>query len=173
MKRHLPVLFTVCLVLVLTIPAAWAAEAVRTTSTICVDDKSVTDDPFDKIAAYNIGGNNYFRIRDLAEKFDGTGSQFNVVWNAAANQVEILTGQPYVPEETEWVYFGDVEQAEPAWVAEKNTVCIYTGMDGHARLTSRTFNPFVTVLENANRSLSSSTTATLTPAVLFSTGAAG
>lgn len=185
MKRYLPLAFTVCLVLALTIPAAWAVEAVRTTSTICVDDKSVTDNPFDKIAAYNIGGNNYFRIRDLAEKFNGTGSQFNVVWNAAANQVELLTGQPYVPEETERVYFGDMEQAipasaallidgqavpvtaynikgsnfyklrdlssalsfEPAWIAEKNTVCIYTGMDGHARLTSRTVNPFVIVNE--------------------------
>lgn len=47
------------------------------------------------IVGFNIKGNNYFKLRDLAEKFNGTESQFDVVWNGAQNSVEILTGKAY------------------------------------------------------------------------------
>lgn len=44
---------------------------------------------------FNISGNNYFKIRDLASFFSGTLSQFNVRWNGEKNAIEIITGKPY------------------------------------------------------------------------------
>ncbi|GGH10249.1 hypothetical protein [Paenibacillus segetis] len=50
---------------------------------------------------FNISNNNYFRLRDLAEYFSGTSSQFDISWNKENNAIEILTGQAYTPEETD------------------------------------------------------------------------
>ena len=55
---------------------------------------------FDGIRAYEIGGfnierNNYFKLRDLANAFSGTLSNFDVAWNAEKNEIEILTGRDY------------------------------------------------------------------------------
>ncbi len=44
---------------------------------------------------YNIDGTNYFKIRDLAALLSGTGSQFNVGFDAEANAVMIATGEKY------------------------------------------------------------------------------
>ncbi len=46
--------------------------------------------------AYNIGGNNYFKLRDLAMLLSGTGSQFNVSFDGTRNAVVITTGTVYV-----------------------------------------------------------------------------
>jgi hypothetical protein len=40
-----------------------------------------------KFEAYNIGGNNYFKLRDLAMALSGTGKQFDVSWDAAENAI--------------------------------------------------------------------------------------
>lgn len=48
---------------------------------------------------FNISNNNYFRLRDLAEHFSGTTSQFDITWNKANNAIEIITGQAYTPDE--------------------------------------------------------------------------
>ena len=45
--------------------------------------------------AFNMDGNNYFKLRDLAEQLNGTESQFDVIWNSDKGQVEIVTGQGY------------------------------------------------------------------------------
>ncbi|WP_438349269.1 hypothetical protein ACP8HI_00820 [Paenibacillus sp. FA6] len=50
---------------------------------------------------FNISNSNYFRLRDLAEYFSGTTSQFDISWNKESNAIEIITGQAYTPEETE------------------------------------------------------------------------
>lgn len=39
------------------------------------------------LSAYNIGGNNYFKLRDLGDKLG-----FSVEWNAEANTIEITSG---------------------------------------------------------------------------------
>ncbi len=44
------------------------------------------------IAAYNIGGNNYFRLRDAAEALSGTEKQFNVSWS---DRIDVSSGSPY------------------------------------------------------------------------------
>jgi len=60
-----------------------------TTSKITKDGKEVN------FTAYNIGGNNYFRLRDIAEAFD-----FNVGWGSAINTIFIDTTKGYMPEVT-------------------------------------------------------------------------
>lgn len=91
---------------------ARAAGAQRTASRIYLNDTPVT------MAGYNIGGSNYFRLRDLARALDGTSSSFDVTWNSAARCVEVTTGQAYSggaedgAQADTW-YWGDI-QAQPA-----------------------------------------------------------
>jgi len=47
--------------------------------------------------AYNIGGNNYFKLRDLAFVLSGSEAQFEVGWNAAANSIQLTTRSAYTP----------------------------------------------------------------------------
>ena len=46
--------------------------------------------------AYNIGGNNYFKLRDLAYVLSGTEKQFAVGWDSATSTITLTSGQPYV-----------------------------------------------------------------------------
>ena len=46
-------------------------------------------------AAYNIGGNNFFKLRDLAAVVDGTEKQFEITWNEAERSVEMQSGKAY------------------------------------------------------------------------------
>jgi hypothetical protein len=48
--------------------------------------------PFD---AYNIEGNNYFKLRDLAFVLNGTETQFSVSYDGANNAISLTSGQPY------------------------------------------------------------------------------
>ncbi|MBE6031132.1 MAG: WG repeat-containing protein, partial [Clostridiales bacterium] len=60
-------------------------------ATVMVDGELVAVD------AYNVNGNNYFKLRDIAMMLDGSEKQFNVVWNQSKKSVEIATGEGYVP----------------------------------------------------------------------------
>ncbi len=71
-----------------------AAEAVRTNQSLYINEKSVT------MQGYNINGNNYFKLRDLAKCLNNTSSQFDVAWNAEENAVEIYVGEPYSGDNT-------------------------------------------------------------------------
>jgi len=46
-----------------------------------------------ELTAYNIGGNNYFKLRDLGETFD-----FDVTWDPVNNAILIDTSSGYTPE---------------------------------------------------------------------------
>jgi hypothetical protein len=69
--------------------SAAALTAKPTVSSVLVDGKTVAFD------AYNIGGNNYFKLRDLAYALSGTVKQFEVGWEAAANAISLTSGKPY------------------------------------------------------------------------------
>ncbi|WP_218640846.1 stalk domain-containing protein [Paenibacillus odorifer] len=47
--------------------------------------------------AYNIGGNNYFKLRDLAAAVNGSGKQFSVGWDGSKNAISLGSGQAYTP----------------------------------------------------------------------------
>jgi len=60
------------------------------------------------ITAFNIKGNNYFRLRDIAYLLNGTSSQFNVTWSETLRteiympgQIYLTLGQAYIPLGTE------------------------------------------------------------------------
>jgi hypothetical protein len=58
-----------------------------TTSKVYLDGKEAA------FTAYNIGDNNYFKLRDVAQAFD-----FGVSWNGADNTISIDTAKAYEPE---------------------------------------------------------------------------
>jgi hypothetical protein len=62
-----------------------------TASAVLVDGATVAFD------AYNIGGNNYFKLRDLAYILRGTSKQFEVGWNGASNTITLTSGVSYTP----------------------------------------------------------------------------
>jgi hypothetical protein len=47
--------------------------------------------------AYNIGGNNYFKLRDLAIKLSGTEKQFEVGYDDATRAISLTSGKAYTP----------------------------------------------------------------------------
>lgn len=53
------------------------------------------------LIAYNIGGNNYVRVRDVALLLQNTASGFDVQWNNAARRVELTSYRFYTPNGTE------------------------------------------------------------------------
>ncbi len=47
------------------------------------------------VAAYNIGGNNYFKLRDIAAVISGTPKQFEVGWDGTTNAISLTSNKPY------------------------------------------------------------------------------
>ena len=50
-----------------------------------------------ELPAYNIDGNNYVRVRDVAVLLGGTESGYDVQWNAGAGRVELTSHASYTP----------------------------------------------------------------------------
>ena len=53
------------------------------------------------LSAYMIKGSHYFKLRDIAFLLSGTGSQFEVVWNAEDRTIRLTSGAEYTPEGNE------------------------------------------------------------------------
>jgi hypothetical protein len=96
MKKHIFTHVLALMLCLLLIPAlagsVFAADTVTvqpTVSTVLVNGESVTFD------AYNINGNNFFKLRDLAYTLSGTDKQFDVGWDGANNSISLASGRPY------------------------------------------------------------------------------
>lgn len=59
-------------------------KVISTQSTIYLNGQKID------IEAYNINGNNYFKLRDLGQAID-----FGVAWDTAANAIRINTVEGY------------------------------------------------------------------------------
>ena len=68
-----------------------SASALPTASKILVDGEEISFD------AYNINGNNYFKLRDLAKVLSGTEKQFEVSWDNEARAINLISGKAYTP----------------------------------------------------------------------------
>lgn len=66
-------------------------SALYTNSKVLVNGEQVT------FEAYNIGGNNYFKLRDIAYVLSDTLAQFEVEWDAVNSRVNMISGMPYTP----------------------------------------------------------------------------
>lgn len=62
-----------------------------TNATVIVNGKRIAFD------AYNIEGNNYFKLRDLAMVFSGSGKQFEVDWKEDVRAINLVSGRGYTP----------------------------------------------------------------------------
>lgn len=66
-----------------------AVSAEKTLSRVLVDGMEVSFD------AYNIAGNNYFKLRDIAFVLNQTDSQFEVAWDARQNAIRLTSNSAY------------------------------------------------------------------------------
>jgi len=64
-------------------------QAAPTSSKVMVNGKAV------EFEAYNINGNNYFKLRDLALAVNGTEKQFGVEWDGRKNAINLTSNTPY------------------------------------------------------------------------------
>ena len=65
------------------------ATAAPTVSKVLVSGSAVSFD------AYNINGNNYFKLRDLASVFNSSKKQFEVGWDATKNAINLKSNSAY------------------------------------------------------------------------------
>lgn len=70
-------------------PVEPALTATPTASAVYVNGELIGFD------AYNINGNNYFKLRDLAYVLSGTEKQFEVGWDGANNSISLTSGTVY------------------------------------------------------------------------------
>ena len=75
--------------------------ALPSTHRVLVNGKEI------KFDIYNIGGNNYFKLRDVAHVINGTEKQFEVKWQASDNSIHLTTGTAYTPDGYEMIGKGD------------------------------------------------------------------
>ena len=94
MKKTVSILLTLLLVLALLPAGALAAEetAAKSPCGLRVDGKPVSCE------AYDIGGETWFKLRDVALALAGTGSRFAVSWDAEARAVTLTAGEAYEPD---------------------------------------------------------------------------
>jgi len=71
-------------------PSLPAITATPTASKVLVDGENFSFD------AYNIAGNNYFKLRDLAYIMNGSVKQFSVSWDGVNNAISLQSGQAYI-----------------------------------------------------------------------------
>jgi len=88
-RRLIIFAFLICLALAMAPMAAAALIAEPTSSSVLVNGRPVAFD------AYNIEGNNYFKLRDLAYILNGTQKQFEIGWDSANNAISLTRGRPY------------------------------------------------------------------------------
>lgn len=69
--------------------AAQSATATPTTASVLVNGENVG------FYAYNIDGNNFFKLRDLAKTLNSTDKQFEVSWDASKNAIIITQDKSY------------------------------------------------------------------------------
>jgi len=62
-----------------------------TSSKVLVNGKVV------EFEAYTINGNNYFKLRDLAQAVNNTEKNFEVTWDGVNNAINLISNQPYTP----------------------------------------------------------------------------
>ena len=94
--------------------AAATAVAKPSTHKIYVDGEKAS------AAAYEINGNNYFKIRDVAAILSGTAAQFDVTWDPATGNITLTDDKAYTKTGDELYPIPDSVQ-----IAEESTAPLY------------------------------------------------
>ena len=90
MKKLSSLVLALALILALALPA-FGAEVVRSPQKLRVDSAAADCE------VYNIGGYNYFKLRDIAMLLRATGSRFSVGWDEKTQTIRVVTGAQYSP----------------------------------------------------------------------------
>ena len=72
-------------------PTQPKANATPTSSTVLVNNAPTN------FEAYTIDGNNYFKLRDLAQVVNNTEKNFEVEWDGVKNAINLKSNAPYTP----------------------------------------------------------------------------
>lgn len=90
--KLMTLILTAALLLSLGVTAVAAGvQAVPNAATVLINNKTVA------FEAYTIGGNNYFRLRDLAMAFLGSAERFSLEWDGEANAIRLMSDRVYNP----------------------------------------------------------------------------
>ena len=81
--------------------------ATPTSSKVIINGKEVA------FTAYNIGGNNYFKLRDIASAINGTNKNFNVGWDGNNNAITLNSKTAYTNVGGELVVNSNATATEP------------------------------------------------------------
>ena len=90
-KRIVAIVMAMLMLISCVIAAQGSVRAVPTSSRVVIDGKTVA------FTAYNIGGANYFKLRDLAMALRESTKPFGIQWDAASGYINILPGENYAP----------------------------------------------------------------------------
>ena len=108
-----------------------SAGAVSTTATPSTH-KVYVDGEKANVAAYEINGNNFFKLRDIAAILNGTDAQFEVTWNGAENRIDLTDDKAYttVGGELETIPAGtQTANLSTAWVYQDGRPASLTGFE--------------------------------------------
>ena len=83
------------------------STAIPTNAKVLINGKEVA------FTAYNIGGNNYFKLRDVAMALNGSEKNFNVGWDGKNNAISLTSNQNYIPVGGELVVDTNAASTEP------------------------------------------------------------
>lgn len=128
MKKFISMVMSLVLMLSL-VPSALAAGSPRVV--LSSQNLTVNGEVITGLEIYNIDGNNYFKLRDVAYLLNGTESQFNVTWDAEHNAVLIDLGVPYVAVGGECVNSGvdksstAVKSSQTIWIDTPVSIAAY------------------------------------------------
>ncbi|MGE4353267.1 MAG: S1C family serine protease [Oscillospiraceae bacterium] len=94
MKKRVIAVFLVVVLCLTLMPTAMAAD----TPDVVISSQSVmVDGQAQNFEAYNIDGNNYFKLRDIAYVLSGTDAQFALSYDSVHKLITVTTGQNYSP----------------------------------------------------------------------------
>ncbi len=101
-------------------PAAQAAAQDKGITATPTNSKVLVNGTAIEFDAYTINGNNYFKLRDVAQVVSGSAKQFDVTWDGGKNAINLISGQAYA------TAGGALEKGDgTAKKAEANTSAIY------------------------------------------------
>jgi hypothetical protein len=84
-----------------------------TASSVVVNGRNIS------FEAYNIGGSNYFKLRDIAMVVSGTDKQFDVGWDGANNAISLEQGKAYTPAGGELAVMAESESKDAVSTSSK------------------------------------------------------
>lgn len=98
MKKRLVVLTCLMLIMLFIFPGMVSANATSQPFNVNqANAKVLVNGVLADFEAYNINGNNYFKLRDIAKVVSGTKKQFEVTWNEAKRAINLVSNSTYTP----------------------------------------------------------------------------